>query len=148
MLLALGYSEPSLFVSVPRLLHRNLYLWRVCVIIYKRPMTDHIYRIYHVVEATTPRWTFEGGMREESSQKIAELEALCKRLREDAQKLREENATLEGVFQSHDELIKEMAEEYGLNRMGENNDDEDEDGDDEGNAITPLRLLPYLRRSS
>jgi hypothetical protein len=26
-------------------------------------MTDHIHRIYHVVEATTPRWTFEGGMR-------------------------------------------------------------------------------------
>jgi hypothetical protein len=148
MLLALGYSEPSLFVSVPRLLHRNLYPWRVRVIIYERPMTDHIYRIYHVVEATTPRWTFEGGMREESSQKIAELEALCKRLREDAQKLREENTTLEGVIQSHDELIKEMAEEYGLNRMGENNDDEDEDGDDEGNAVTPLRLLPCLRRSS
>jgi hypothetical protein len=29
----------------------------------------------------------------------------------------------------------EMAEEYGLNRMGE--DDEDENDDDEGNTITP-----------
>jgi hypothetical protein len=29
MLLALEYSEPSLFVSVPRLLHGNSYLWRV-----------------------------------------------------------------------------------------------------------------------
>jgi hypothetical protein len=29
----------------------------------------------------------------------------------------------------------EMAEEYGLNRMGENDDDEDDD--DEGNAIAP-----------
>jgi hypothetical protein len=35
-----------------------------------------------------------------------------------------------------------MAEEYGLNRMGENNDDEDEDDDDEGNAIAPLAPVP------
>jgi hypothetical protein len=27
-------------------------------------MTDHIHHIRHVVEATTPRWTFKGGMRE------------------------------------------------------------------------------------
>jgi hypothetical protein len=40
-------------------------------------------------------------------------------LREDAQKLKEEKSTLEGMIQSHDELIMEMAEEYGLNRMGE-----------------------------
>jgi hypothetical protein len=143
------------------------------VIIYERPMTDHIHRIRHVVEATTLRWTFEGGMREatrealallrheaeeqmeqwqyhhfprciregakavmmpagdhdhigcladqvkltqalvrdldeavkevnllgeheeESRQKITELEALCKRLMKDAQKLREEKTTLE-----------------------------------------------------
>jgi hypothetical protein len=64
MLLALGYSEPPLFVSVPRLLRVNLYLWRVRVIIYERPTTDHIHRIRHVVDATIPRWTFEGGMRE------------------------------------------------------------------------------------
>jgi hypothetical protein len=146
------------------------------VIIYERPTTDHIHRIRHVVEATTLRWTFEGGMREaarealallrheveeqmeqsqyhhfpsrtregaeaivmptgdrdhircfanqvkltqalvrdldeavkevnllgeheeESSKKIIELEALCKRLREDAQKLREEKTTLEGMI--------------------------------------------------
>jgi hypothetical protein len=36
-----------------------------------------------------------GEHEEESSQKITELEALCKRLREDAQKLREEKTTLE-----------------------------------------------------
>jgi hypothetical protein len=64
VLLALGYSEPPLFIGVPRLLRRNSYLWRVQVIIYERLMTDHIHRIRHVVEATTPRWTFEGGMRE------------------------------------------------------------------------------------
>jgi hypothetical protein len=33
----------------------------------------------------------------ESSQKITELEALCKRLREDAHKLKEEKTTLEGM---------------------------------------------------
>ncbi len=75
-----------------------------------------------------------GEHEEESSQKITELEALCKRLREDAQKLREEKTTLEGMIQSRDELILEMAEEYGLNCMGENDDDKDEDDDDEGNA--------------
>jgi hypothetical protein len=31
----------------------------------------------------------------------------------------------------------EMAEEYGLNRMGENDDDEDEDDDDEENVVAP-----------
>jgi hypothetical protein len=168
ILLALGYSEPLLFIGVPRLLRGNSYLWRVHVIISKRSTTDHIHRIRHVVKATTTRWMFEGGMREaarealvllrheaeeqmeqsqyhhflsrtregaeavvmpvgdqdhigcftdqvkltrafvrdldkavkvvnllgeheeESSQKITELEALCKRLREDTQKLRED----------------------------------------------------------
>jgi hypothetical protein len=36
----------------------------------------------------------------------------------------------------------EMAEEYGLNHMGENDDDEDEDEDDEGNAVTPPAPAP------
>jgi hypothetical protein len=81
-----------------------------------------------------------GENEEESSQKITELEAICKRLREDAQKLREEKTTLEGMVQSYDELILEMAEEYGLNHMGENDDDEDDD--DEGNAIAPPALVP------
>jgi hypothetical protein len=39
-----------------------------------------------------------GEHEEESSQKITELEALCKRLGEDAQKLREEKTTLEGMI--------------------------------------------------
>jgi hypothetical protein len=64
LLLVLGYSEPQLFVGVSRLLRENSYLWRVCVIIYERPTTNHIRHICHVVEASTPRWTFEGGMRE------------------------------------------------------------------------------------
>jgi hypothetical protein len=58
-----------------------------------------------------------GEHEEESSQDIMELEALCKRLREVAQKLKEDKATLEGMIQSHDELIMEMTKEYGLNRM-------------------------------
>jgi hypothetical protein len=55
VLLALGYSEPQLFIGVPRLLHENSYLWQVQVIIYERPTIDFIHRIRHVVEATTPR---------------------------------------------------------------------------------------------
>jgi hypothetical protein len=73
MLLALGYSEPLLFIGVPRLLHGNSYLWHVCVIIYERPTTDHICHIYHMVEPTTPRWTFEGGMREVAREALALL---------------------------------------------------------------------------
>jgi hypothetical protein len=69
-------------------------------------------------------------------------EAVCKRLREDAQKMKEEKTTLEGMIQSRDELIMEMAEEYGLNHMGENDDDEDEDDNDEGNAIAPPAHAP------
>jgi hypothetical protein len=83
-----------------------------------------------------------GEHEEESSQKIIELEAVFKRLREDAQRPREERTTLEGMIQSRDELILEMAEEYGLNLMGENDDDEDENDDDEGNAVTPPSQAP------
>jgi hypothetical protein len=74
VLLALVYSEPPLFIGVPRLLHGNSYLWRVCVIIYERPTTDHIRRIRHVVEATTARWTFEGGMREAACEALELLQ--------------------------------------------------------------------------
>jgi hypothetical protein len=74
MLLALGYSEPLLFIGVLRLLCGNSYLWHVHVIIYESPMTDHICRIHHVVEATTPRWTFEGGMREAAREALALLQ--------------------------------------------------------------------------
>jgi hypothetical protein len=83
-----------------------------------------------------------GEHEEDSSQKITELEALCKRLREDAQKLKEEKTTLEGMIQSHDELIMEMAEEYGLNRIRENDDDEDEYDNDEGNTAAPPAPAP------
>jgi hypothetical protein len=64
-------------------------------------------------------------------------------LREDAQRLRDERTTLEGMIQSCDELILEMAEEYGLNHMGENDDDEDENDDDEGNTVAPPTPTPF-----
>jgi hypothetical protein len=73
VLLTLGYSEPPLFVDVPRMLRGNLYLWRVRVIIYERSTIDHICRIRHMVEATTPRWTFEGGMREATREALVLL---------------------------------------------------------------------------
>jgi hypothetical protein len=74
VLLALGYSKPPLFVDVTRLLHGNSYLWHVRVIIYKSPTTDHIRRIRHVVEATTSRWTFVGGIREATREALALLQ--------------------------------------------------------------------------
>jgi hypothetical protein len=73
VLLALGYSEPPLFIGVLRLLHENSYLWHARVIIYERPTTDRIHRIRRVVEATTLRWTFEGGMREAAREALALL---------------------------------------------------------------------------
>jgi hypothetical protein len=63
-------------------------------------------------------------------------------LKEDVQKLREEKTTMEGIIRSRDELILEMTEEYGLNCMGENDDDEDDD--DEGNVIAPPALAPAV----
>jgi hypothetical protein len=46
-------------------------------------------------------------------------------LRDDAQKLKEEKATLEGMVESCDELVMEIAKETGLDRMGEDAEDEE-----------------------
>jgi hypothetical protein len=73
LLLALGYSEPPLFIGVLRLLHRNSYIWRVHPIIYERSTTDHIHRICHMVQDTTPRWMFEGGKREATQEALVLL---------------------------------------------------------------------------
>jgi hypothetical protein len=73
VLLALGSSEPPLFIGTPRLLHGNSYLWHVRVVIYERPMTDRIHRIYQVVKAPAPRWTFEADMREAACEALAVL---------------------------------------------------------------------------
>jgi hypothetical protein len=73
MIVALGSSEPSLFIRSPGLLRGKSYLWCVRVVIYERPTTDRIHRIRHVVEAPAPRWTFEAGMREAACEALAIL---------------------------------------------------------------------------
>jgi hypothetical protein len=73
VLLALGSSEPPLFIETPRLLRENSYLWCVHVVIYERPTTDHIHRIRQVVKAPAPRWTFEAGMREAAHEALVVL---------------------------------------------------------------------------
>jgi hypothetical protein len=222
MLLALGSSEPPLFIRALRLLCGNPYLWCVCVVIYERPTTGHIFRIHQVVEAPAPRWMFEAIMREaacealailqheaeermahsqyhhflsrveegakaeilpaggdnhmgcftnqvkltralvqnmdeaikevkllgehkeEVSQKIIELEALCKKLRKDTQRLEDEKATLEEMVESHDELLMKIARETGLDHMGEDEDEEEEeeDADDRGDVTAPPAAAP------
>jgi hypothetical protein len=73
------------------------------------------------------------------------LEALCKRMREDAQKLKEEKATLEGMVEFHDELITEIAKEIGLDHMGKYAKEEEDMDDDNGrDAATPPTAAPPL----
>jgi hypothetical protein len=67
----LGYGEPPLFIGTLGL-HGNLYLWHVLVVIYENSTTDHIHR-RQVVEASTPRWTFKGGMRDATQEDLAIL---------------------------------------------------------------------------
>jgi hypothetical protein len=73
VLLALGSSEPPLFIRTPRLLRGNSYLWCVCVVIYERPTINRIRCIRQVVKAPAPRWMFEAGMREAAREALAVL---------------------------------------------------------------------------
>jgi hypothetical protein len=73
VLLALGSSEPPLFIGIPRLLRGNSYLWHMRVVIHERSTTDRIRRIRQVVEAPAPRWTFKAGMREAAREALAVL---------------------------------------------------------------------------
>jgi hypothetical protein len=73
VLLALGSSEPPLFIRIPRLLRGNSYLWRMRVVTYERSTTDRIRHICQVVEAPAPRWMFEAGMREAAREALAVL---------------------------------------------------------------------------
>jgi hypothetical protein len=77
-----------------------------------------------------------GEPKEESGQKITELEALCKKLRDDTQRLEDGKATLEEMVESRDELLMEIAREMGLDHMGEE-EEEEEDTDNEGDATAP-----------
>jgi peptidoglycan hydrolase CwlO-like protein len=96
-----------------------------------------------------------GEHEEESGQKVTELEALCKKLRDDTQRLEEEKATLEGMVESRDELLMEIAREMGLDCMGED-EEEEEDTDNVGDAAAPpaaappppVPLLSYRKRST
>jgi hypothetical protein len=85
-----------------------------------------------------------GEHEEVSSQKIMELEALCKKLREDTKRLEEENATVEGMVESHDELLMEITRETRLDCLGEDIEDEEEeeDTDDGGDAVAPPAVVP------
>jgi hypothetical protein len=78
---------------------------------------------------------------EESSRKITELEALCQRLRDDTQRLEEEKNTLEEMAESRDELLMEIAKETGLDRMDED-EGEEEEMDNEGDVAAPLATAP------
>jgi hypothetical protein len=78
---------------------------------------------------------------EESSQKITELEALCQRLRDDTLRLEEEKATLEEMVESCDELVMEIARETGLDRMDED-EGEEEEMDNEGDIAAPPAAVP------
>jgi hypothetical protein len=84
------------------------------------------------------------GEHEVSSQKITELEALCKKLREDTKRIEEEKVTLEGMVESHDELLMEIARETGLDCTGEDDEDEEEEEDtnDGEDAATPPAATP------
>jgi hypothetical protein len=59
--------------------------------------------------------------------------------------LKEEKATLEGIVKSHDELTTEITKEIGIDCMGEDAEDKDEDGNDGGDAtVTPVAVAPPL----
>jgi hypothetical protein len=85
-----------------------------------------------------------GEHEEESSQKITELEALCKKLKEDTQRLEEDKSILEGMVESYDELLMEIARVTGLDLMGKDEDDEEEeeDADNGGDAAAPPAVVP------
>jgi hypothetical protein len=37
-------------------------------------MTDHIHNVHQVIESSTPRWTFEGGVREAAREALVVLQ--------------------------------------------------------------------------
>jgi uncharacterized protein YdcH (DUF465 family) len=63
--------------------------------------------------------------------------------REAVKKLKKENATLELMVQSHDELIMEIAAETELNRMGKDDDKHEDNGnDDKGDDVASPAAVP------
>jgi hypothetical protein len=56
--------------------------------------------------------------------------------------LEEEKATLEGMVETRDELLMEIARETGLDRMGEGEGREEEETDNEGDVTAPPAAAP------
>jgi hypothetical protein len=83
-----------------------------------------------------------GEYGEEASWKITELEPLCKNYAKDVEMLREEKTKLEGMVESHDELIMEFTDKYGYNCSDEDANDEDEDDNDRGGDAAPPTIVP------
>jgi hypothetical protein len=91
-----------------------------------------------------------GDHGEEASQRITELESLYKQQEETIMNLKKENATLEQMVRSYDELIMEIATETRLDRMGDDDHEDDDvddsegedDDDDRGDAAAPLATVP------
>jgi hypothetical protein len=91
-----------------------------------------------------------GDHGEEASQRITELESLYKQQEETIMNLKKENATLEQMVRSNDELIMEIATETRLDRMGDDDHEDDDvddsegedDDDDRGDAAAPLATVP------
>jgi hypothetical protein len=71
-----------------------------------------------------------GEHEEEPGRKVTKLEALCKKLRDDTQRVEEEKATLEGMVESCNELLMEIAKETRLDCMGEDEEEEEEEDTD------------------
>jgi hypothetical protein len=85
-----------------------------------------------------------GDQQEEASRRIAELESLCKQNEEAIAKLKQENASLELGIQSRNELIEEMAAEMGLDRMGEDYDDDENGATEDTAAAAPAAAAPKV----
>jgi hypothetical protein len=81
-------------------------------------------------------------MRKNQARRSRSWRPCAQKLREDTHKLREENATLEGMVESCDELITEIARKIGLDRMGEDAKDEEKDEDaDAPSATAPEEVV-------
>jgi hypothetical protein len=72
------------------------------------------------------------------------LESLCKQNEEAIAKLKQENARLELGIQSRNELIEEMAAEMGLDRMGEDYDDDENGATEDTAAAAPAAAAPKV----
>jgi hypothetical protein len=72
---------------------------------------------------------------------------LCKKLREDTQRLEEGKVTLEEMVESRDELLMEIARETGVDHILEDDEDEEEDehvddGEDDTAPLAATRPPP------